>query len=264
MSNFDPFLRADTNTVAFPVAIETAIEQAVAGPGGRELPEFDTFGLTSLGFTVADELARVIAESDQSFMGIHPSANSGVPKWVKKGNAFFYGNFAQDFEGRVYDPYRDLIMERDQEAITIAMNCMNNGAGAVMDTNLIARSILQMPGVAGREKPEQVETLRRSHGLAARLAMLNDMEAGVPGRGAFNGFVGIENPMTSAIDPGHLEEDPESGEVDLTKEAKDFAKTCSVEGRGCPALRKQVEYRGRIIPMIEAFWDGSVEVIARR
>jgi|GEM_PF-4163429 len=264
MSNFDPFLRADTDTAAFPVAIEAAIVEAVGGAGGRELPEFDTFGLTPLGFTVADELARVIAESDESFMGIHPSANPGVPKWVKRGNAFFYGNFAEDFEGRVFDPFRELVMPQDEEAITIAKNCMNNGAGAVMDANLVARSILQMPKVAASDEPERVETLRRSHGLAARLAMLNDMEPGVPGRGAFNKFVGIESPMTGAINPEHLELDPDSGEVDLTKEAREFAKDCGVEGRGCPALRKQVEYRGRIIPMIESFWDGSVDVIARR
>jgi hypothetical protein len=265
MSNFEPFLKTSNDPRAFSASLEARVQEAVDHPiPETERLQFDTFGLTLLGFAVSGELARVVSTSDRGFMNCSPRANKHVIKWLERGNASFNGDFPQDFFGPVVDPFRELVLPVQEEAIMIAQNCMSNGSGSVMDANLITRSILGIPEVAEADVSTKTATLRNSHKLVARLAMLNDMDPDRQGRGAFNEAVGIEHQFLGAIAVQNLEYCEEADVVDLGKEAREALKQCSVLGRGCPALRIVVEYRGRNIPMIEAFWDGSVDVVASR
>lgn len=265
MQHFEPFLRENTDELNFSNNLERAKVVAISDPFNTQYSTFDTYGLTPLGFCVSEELARLVSKSTHRYKSLSPQANVYVPRWVKRGNEALQGDFPVDFHGTVYDALTETITEDDINAIDIAINCMHNGSAAVLDANLIARSVLATLGFVEDMVVSKVETLRRSSKLVSRLAMLNDMLTdGTAGRKVFSEFMQVVNPGTGILTPQYLIYDEVSDSVDLSDEAKAVLKSCSIPGGGCPALRSIVQYKGQRLPMILAFWDSCVDVIAKK
>jgi len=278
MPDFEPFLRENAGPDAFATDLEHRIEEAKATPPkiGWLYPDFDTYMLAPLGYAVSSELARDVAGSDRPFGSFgNPDANSYVPQWVEFGRDYYYlGRFPDPIDNGLCNPFRE-VMEGSvdpvqQQAVRIARLCMKNGSAAVEDANLAVRSLFNFV----MHEPEHDQTdnaliVRNSSRLIMRLAMMNDMVEGQPGRPEFSRFVGIPVRLMGAsrvnevIGAEHLVLDPALKNADLSAAAKQKAKECSPNS-GCPSLRIQVAWRGDVVPMLKAFWEGCAEVALHR
>jgi len=280
MSVFEPFFREmSADPEAFPADLEQRIVQAKSASQslGLAYPDFDTYMLTPVGYAVRDELARMVGSSHQSFGGMDPRANSYVPLWTEKAADYYYlGRFPRPIDYGEFNPLREVMEGQigviQQQAGRIARNCLVNASATVENTNFAIRSLFNFL----LEEPEHDQTdngriVSNSGKLIARLAMLNDTAEGKPGKPEFNTFAGVPTRLlidsvgraNDVIGVEHLVLDFEQQRVDLSDEAKQRAKECS-PGNGCPSLHRQVEWRGKTMPMLMAFWGGAVEVAQDR
>lgn len=273
MTVFEPFLREAGDPEAFSVDLEKRIVQAKSTPDaiGRRYPDFDTYMLAPLGYAVRDELARSVAGSQHSFGNISSEANPYVPIWTEIGADYYYlGRFPHPIDNGEFNPFREAmegsIDDTQQEAVRIARSCLRNASGTVQDANLALRSLFNF--LSQEPEHDPVDTgliVHNSNRLIGRLARINDMATGKPGRVEFSKFVGIparllnESRAEDVIGAEHLTFNAERQDVDLTAEAKLKARECSPDG-GCPSLRIQVRWRGKVMPMLMSFWDAGVEV----
>ncbi len=263
---------------AFSNDLEQRIADAKSTPHaiGRLYPDFDTYMLAPLGYAVASELARSVSKSDHVFSrSTSAAANQYVPIWMEMGRDYYYfGRFPDPIDNGLTNPFREAmagsIDATQQQAVRIARGCLRNASAAVQDANLAIRSIFNfLLQDSGYEQSANEQIVRNSSRLISRLAMINDTVEGRPGRPEFSKFVGIPSRLMSesrandVIDPEHLVLDARQESVDLTPWAKQKAKECS-SGSGCPTLRLGVRWRGSIMPMLLAFWDGSTEVAIDR
>jgi hypothetical protein len=261
-------MRAHPHKTSFSAGLEAGIQQAVATPLGQESIFENAFGLGPLGMAVSDELARVIAASDTPFGEFDPGANQQVPGWVTLGNEKAWSIPPLDTirpRGEVEEEIATY-GRITEGAYRIAKTCIRNGTAAVGDTTLVAQSILRLPGVSTAETPKQVSILRASARLIKLWATLNDTADDTPGKRKFLTAAAVRPPsgLGWIIKPSYFEIDTQGSKVDWSTEARESIQAHGSSGRGCPALRTTVTYKGKDMRMIEAFWDGAVDVIAHR
>jgi hypothetical protein len=269
MRNFAPYLTAAPETDVFAADLEQQMSRAKATPHsiGPLYPDFDSYMLTPLGYAVSRELARVVADSDQSFGHFPVESNRQVPELVAEGNLYLQGKFPRPIDWGFFNPFREPMESRDpiqQGAVMIARSPIKNASGAVQDANLITRSMFNfLRNRYDYDRDEAYGIIRNSTGLLARLAMMNDTDPNKsPNRTQFNQFVGMDDYVDGVIEPEHLVLDAERTKVDLSAEAKQKAKDC--QGDGCPSMSLPVKWRGKVMPMLMAFWDGCSEIAQDR
>jgi hypothetical protein len=264
MGLFEPHLQASADLDTFSSNLETRIAEALGAFNPESLPKFDTYGLTPLGYAVSEELGRVVAESPEPYLIYGEKVRAAVPKWVARGNSIVQGGFIEDDTPpeKLFGTPRDKMSATDYSASLIAANCLQNGASTVADANFLARSVLGIKAVAEAEPQGKIAALRGARLLVRRFSMLNDTNPDAPGRKMFNRNVSVENRQVDNIYPGNMEFNETPSTVRFTKEIRKVISMAS--GEGCPALRKDVHFRGELVPMIESFWTGAVDVIGAR